>query len=516
MTHPRRWWALVALSLSFLVVGLDTYVLNTALPTLSARLGATTSQLQWITDAYSLATAALLLPAGKFGDRFGRRRTLLAGLALFGIASVVTSQVHTAGQLIAMRAVMGAGAAIITPLTMSVLPVLFPAAADRRRAVAVTTICAMLGMPLGPLLAGWMLTHFAWGSVFLINGPVAAVSLIGVACLVPESSDPAAPRIDWAGAVLSAAGLTAVIYAITEQPGDGWSAPVTAALGGGLVLLAAFVLWQRRARDPLVDLRLLAHRGFSWGSVAFGVVSFAMTGVLFMLTPYLQIVRGADAQLTGVELLPMIGAMLASAALIDKSATRLNIRWVITAGMVLSCAGLALLGLSAESGAGYGVTAAALAVFGLGLGLSLPLAADAVLATLPPAQTGAGSALNRGLQRIAVALAPAVLGSVLASAYRRGLPATAPAVAQGGIAGAHATGSSALIGTANHAYAHGMALAAVVSIVIVAASALLVARFLPAAGDGSARRDGDGADDQVTGPGYAEAGRDANRRRLPC
>jgi MFS transporter, DHA2 family, multidrug resistance protein len=274
---------------------------------------------------------------------------------------------------------------------------------------------------------------------------------------------------------------------------------------------------QRRARDPLIDLRLFASRGFTWGSVAFGVVSFAMAGVLFTITPYLQIVRGADAQLTGVELLPMIGAMLASAAIIDKSAARLNVRWVITAGLLLCGGGLAILSLSAEGGAGYWVTAVALAVFGLGLGLSLPLSADAVLATLPPGQTGAGSALNRGLQRIAVALSPAVLGSVLASTYRRGLPATAPAVAQGGIAGAHATGSGALIGTADHAYAHGMALAAVVSIAVLAVGAVLTAMFLPLApssgGRGSSRRHRDGVDDQVDGPpdhaflpGDAEAG----------
>ena len=193
---PARWWALAALSLSLLVVGLDTYVLNTALPTLSAKLGASTSQLQWITDAYTLAMAAVLLPAGQLGDRLGRRALLLGGLALFGVASVITSQVHTVGELIAMRAVMGVGAAVIMPLSISVLPTLFPGDAERRRAVAVTAICTMLGMPAGPLLAGWMLTHFAWGSVFLINGPIAALSLVGVALLVPESKGETG-RLDW-------------------------------------------------------------------------------------------------------------------------------------------------------------------------------------------------------------------------------------------------------------------------------------------------------------------------------
>lgn len=474
----RRWWALAALSLSFLVVGLDTYMLNTALPTLSAKLGASTSQLQWITDSYILATAGLLLPAGKLGDRLGRKRMLLVGLLIFGVASVITSTVHTTGELIAMRAVMGVGAAIITPLTMSVIPVLFPADADRRRAVAVTTICTMLGMPLGPLLAGWMLTHFAWGSVFLINGPLVALGVLGVAWLLPESRDPAAPRIDGTGAVLSATGLTALTYAIIEQPTDGWNSQVVAALTGGVVLLAVFTVWQFRAPEPLVDLRLFASRNFTWGSVAFAAVSFAMTGVLFVLTPYLQLVRGADAQLTGLRLLPMIGAMLVSGGLIEKSAGRLGVRLVIVAGMAISAAGLGLLTL-AGAGTGYGLVAAALAVFGVGLGLSLPLSADVVLATLPPNQTGAGSALNRAVQRIAVSLAPAILGSVVAGAYRGSL---------GRVHGAQAR-------TADQAYVHGMAHASLVGIGVLAVAALLVARFLP----GNSGRDSDWDGSRVDG-----------------
>jgi MFS transporter, DHA2 family, multidrug resistance protein len=497
MSRPRgarRWWALIALSLSVLVTGLDTYILNTALPTLSAKLGASTSQLQWITDSYTLAMAAVLLPAGKLGDRLGRRRVLTAGLALFGVASVITSQVHTVGGLIGMRAVMGAGAAVILPLSIAVLPVLFPGEAERRRAVAVTTICAMLGMPLGPLLAGWMLTHFAWGSVFLINGPIAALSLIGVALFMPESRDPATPRLDWAGALLSAAGLTAVIYGIIEEPASGWSASVLAALTGGAVLLSGFAAWQLRAASPLVDLRLLASRGFTWGSVAFAAVSFAMTGALFALTPYLQIVQGADAQLTGIRLLPMIGAMLVTAALIEKSARRLGARLVIAAGMLVSAAGLALLALI-PAGGGYGIVAAALAVFGTGLGLSLPLSADAVLATLPVSQAGSGNALNRAIQRIAVVLAPAILGSVLNSAYRgrlagalTGLPPRLRGAATASVAGAHAVatrlpGSGArLVRAADLAYTRGVVQVAVVSIAVLAVSAVLVLLFLPGPG----------------------------------
>jgi Na+/melibiose symporter-like transporter len=218
-----------------------------------------------------------------------------------------------------------------------------------------------------------------------------------------------------------------------------------------------------------------------------------MTGTLFTLTPFLQIVHGADAQRTGAELLPMIGALLVSAAVINSLAARLNIRWTITAGMVICCAGLGVL-TRAGAGTGYWVAALALALFGLGLGLALPLAADSVLATLAPAQTGAGSGLSRALQQIAVALSPAVLGSVLAGGYRRGLPATAPAAARGSVAGAYATHNRPLIVAAGHAYAHGMALAALVTIAVLAVGALLTARFLPAGAQAASRGDGDGAE----------------------
>ena len=350
-----------------------------------------------------------------------------------------------------------------------------------------TAVCTMLGLPAGPVLAGWMLTHFAWGSVFLINGPVVALSLVGVALLVPESAasrEPGAARLDGAGALLSAAGLTAVIYGIISEPVHGWDPSVLTALAGGTALLAAFAAGQLRAASPLVDLRLFASRGFTWGSVAFAVVSFAMTGLLFVLTPYLQIVQGADAQVTGLRLLPMIGAMLVSAVVIGKLSARLSPRIVIAAGMLVCAAGLAVLA-RAPAGGGYGLPALALAVFGAGLGLSLPLSADAVLATLPAGQAGAGNALNRVLQRIAVCLAPAILGSVLNEAYRARL-AGLPSAVTASVAAAHevarrlpATIGRPLLSAADRAYQHGLVEVAVISAVVLAVGAILVLLFLP-------------------------------------
>jgi EmrB/QacA subfamily drug resistance transporter len=475
-----------------LVVGLDTYVLITALPTLSSKLGASTSQLQWITTAYNLAWAGLLLPLGKLGDRIGLRRIVLIGLVVFGVASVAASQAQTANQLIAMRAVMGAGAAIILPIVLAILPVMFPDASERRRAVAITTIGITLGLPVGPLLAGWMLNHFYWGSVFLINGPVVLVSLIGVALWVPESKDPSAPKLDWPGAFLAAVGVTALVYGIIEQPTYGWDTRVLAALGGGLLALVVFVFWQMRARSPLADLRLFRNRTFTWGTLAFAVISFAMAGVLFVLSPYLQLVQGNDAQGTGLRLLPMIGAMLVAAGLSDVFAAKLGVKIVISAGMVIGGVGLFLLSqVTADSG--YGPVALALAVLGVGLGLGLPLAADAVLDALPKNQTGMGNSLSRTLQQVGSSTGAAILGSVLNGGYRSevssavaGLPDQARTAARSSVAGAHAVAAKLpgdmqglLLRAANRAYSYGMSHALWVNAGVMVVSAVIVLIFLP-------------------------------------
>lgn len=492
--HPGRgrWWALAAVAASFLVVGLDSYIVVTALPTFSVKLGASESQLQWITAAYTLAWAGLLLPVGKLGDKLGRRKVLIAGLALFALTSLAASQVTTAGELIGLRAVMGAGAAVIMPMGLAIIPVLFPDEADRRRAVTVTTIGAIVSLPLGPLLGGWLLTHFAWEWIFLINAPVAALALALVILLVPESRDSANPRLDWPGALLSAAGIIGVVYAIIEEPARGWDAQVLASLVGGAALMGLFGLRQRASAAPLIDLQLFRNRLFGWGTAAFAVISFAMTGALFILTPYLQSVQGNDAQGTGLRLLPMIGALIAAAAASEALGVRVGVRLVIPAGMALSAAGLVVLACVTGS-SGYGIVALALVIFGSGLGLGLPLAADAVLGTLAPHQTGMGNALSRSLQSVGVALGTAILGSVLNRTYRNtlaghlaALPPAARNAAAGSIAGAHAVAARLpspaghqLTAAADTAYAHGITGAAAVGASLLVIGAILCAALLP-------------------------------------
>src|SRR5712691_763729 len=243
-----RWLGLAALTSSGLVLALDITILITALPTLSARLGATTDELQWMSAAYTLALAGLMLPAGVLGDRYGRRLLLLAGLALFGISSVVASQMTTAGGLILMRAIMGVSGAIVLPLVQSILPSMFEPD-ERQRAIGFAGAGTFLGLPLGPLVAGWLLTHYEWGSIFLINAPVVVIALIGVWFFVPESKDPNPRKLDWAGAILEVAGVTGIVYGIIEQPIRGWTdIQVAGPIVGGAVLVAAFAMWQLRTR----------------------------------------------------------------------------------------------------------------------------------------------------------------------------------------------------------------------------------------------------------------------------
>jgi EmrB/QacA subfamily drug resistance transporter len=488
-----RWWALAALVISGLVIGLDATVLFTALPTLSSKLGASTSDLQWIAAAYTLTLGGLLLPGGVLGDRYGRKRLLLVGLVIFGLSSVIASQATTAATLIVMRALMGAGAALIVPLSLSILPSMFTPE-ERPRAISVTAAGAFLGLPLGPLVAGYLLTHYDWGSVFLINAPVVALALIGVWFLVPEGKDPHPRPFDWVGGLLAVVGVTALVYGVIEQPIHGWTdARVLGGIIGGALVLTAFVIWDLRHPSPFVDLKNFRNRGFTWATMAFVVTGFGLFGVMFILTPYIQIVLGNDAQGTGIKLLPLIGGVIVGAVVGNVLAARLGARIGIPVGLAVTAAGLVGFSqIGAESG--YGPVAVALAVIGFGMGIALPTSLDVILGTLPPTQTGAGSALTRALQQIAATFGVAILGSILNTAYQAKmgpqiatLPSQAREVALNSIAGAHAIAAhlppparAVVVHAANEAYVQGMAEVMLISAGLVLATAIAVAIFLPA------------------------------------
>src|SRR3989441_3115099 len=488
-----RWLGLAALTISGLVLGLDITILVTALPTLSAKLNATTDQLQWMSAAYTLALAGFMLPAGVLGDRLGRKRMLLIGLATFGISSVIASQMTSANGLILMRVVMGFSGAIVLPLMQSMLPSMFDED-ERQRAIGISGAGAFIGLPLGPLLAGWLLTHYDWGSIFLINAPVVVIGVIGVWVFVPESKDPKAKKLDWIGAILEVLGVTGIVYGIIEQPLRGWTdVQVFGPIAAGAVLVAGFVVWQLRARFPLIDLKLFKSARFSWATVAFTIVGFAMTGVLFILSPFLQIVQGNDAQGTGVRLLPLIAAMMVGAITTDVLVKRFGAKVMVAGGMLGNAAGMIILSRVGVD-TGYALVALALAVSGSSIAFTMVPALDAILGSLPAGETGAGSALTRTLQNIGSSFGAALTGSILNSAYQAGisahlagLPALAQSAAQSSVAVAAAfahrlpgPAGAQLLRAAQEAYSQGMSEVMVVSAAMMITGAVLMALFLPA------------------------------------
>src|SRR4051812_43065835 len=488
--NPRRWWVLAALVMAVVLVGLDATILNVALPTLAGELGASTAQLQWVVDAFVLVLAGLLLPAGAVADRLGRRPVLVAGIAVFTLGSLGAAYSGTTSWLIVARAVMGVGAAVIMTVPLAVLPSLF-AADERPKAVATITVALGLGLPLGPIVGGWLLEHLWWGSVFLINVPLGVAAAVGVALLLPDTREPSPAPVDVLGAVLSTAGLVAVVYAVVEAPGQGWtSASVLSAGGAGVVLLAAFVLWERRTAAPMVDLSLLSRPRFTWGTVSATVAMFAMLGLLFVVPLYLQSVRGFDPLGTGLRLLPVILGLVVGAKGAERLTVRLGARLPVVTGLLVIAAGLGW-GATLEVGTAYGVMAGWLALTGAGLGLTITPAMDAVLGDIPEEHRSSGTALTMALRQVGGALGAAGLRGPASPASTgrldvTGLPGQAAAAAHdsvaGGMAVARALGSPALAGNVAGAYVHAMTVVLLTTAGLALAGALLAALRLPARG----------------------------------
>ena len=531
----RRWWALIAVASSMLVVGLDLTVLNLALPTIANTLHASTSDLQWFNDAYSLVLAAAVLPAGLLGDRYGRKKVLVTSLAVFGASSAACAYAASSGELIAARAVLGLGAAGIMPLALAIIPVLF-SPAERQKATAVMAATIFLSFPIGPLVGGALLDHFWWGSVFLINVPVVVLALIAVAFLMPESRSMQRPQVDFAGVAISSAGLIALTYGFIRAGQDGWSdGPTIATIAAGVVLLAGFLAWERmltrrgereateagaaRAVRPLIELGLFRSAGFTWGTILATLVSFAMFGILFVMPQYFQEVRGLNALGSGLRMLPLVGGMLAGMI----GGTRLQsprrnaaglpgeplagARSMVAAGFAVMAAGL-VVGAFTTVGSGTGYAAAWFALSGLGLGVAMPSAMNAALGALSADRSGAGSALITMMRQVGATIGVAVLGTILSNAYQArlgpaALPAPVAAAARSsvtaGVAVAHRLGSPSLLNTVRVAFVHGMNIMLWVCGGIALASALLALAFLP-------RRTRPAADAESPVPGATETG----------
>jgi EmrB/QacA subfamily drug resistance transporter len=415
--NPRRWQILAVLCVSLFVIVMDNTIVNVALPTLARELDAGTSSLQWIVDAYTLVFAGLLLAAGGLGDRFGRKGALLAGLALFGAFSAAGAFASSTGQLISARAVMGVGAALIFPTTLAIVVNVFTEPRERAAAIGIWTAIAGVGVALGPISGGWLLEHFSWGSVFLVNVPVTVAGIVGTLVLVPRSRDPRAPRLDLPGLALSIAGVTLLVWSLIEAPSHGWiSATTIGGITGAAVLLAVFTWWERRVPAPLLDVNLFRNMRFTAASLAITLGFFALFGFIFLVTQYLQLVKGYSALQAGVRTLPFAIAMVVAAVSSQKVVPRIGTKLVVAAGLALMAAGFAIASTN-DASTSYSVIASAMVLMGFGLGSAAAPATESILASVPREKAGVGSAVNDTTREVGGTLGVAVLGSIMASVY---------------------------------------------------------------------------------------------------
>jgi len=487
-----RWWALGAVMLAVLAVGLDATVLSVALPTLASKLHAGESDLQWFSSGYLLVLAAAMLPAGLLGDRFGRKRVMLVALLLFGLASAACAISQTPGEFIAARVALGVAGAPLIVMAISSLAVLFTPE-ERPRALGIWASVNFISFPIGPIVGGYILSHAWWGWVFLMNVPVALLGLVAVVALVPESKASQRPGLDPAGVGLSSAGLVGITYGLIQAGQDGWtSGTAIGPMLAGLVLLLVFFRWElaltrRPEGQPLVDLGLFRSRSFTWGVVLMALSGVVMVGVLFTLPQYLQGIVGVDPMGSGVRLLPVVGGLILGAFPATVVIRRVGPKLVMSLGFVI----LGLTELWAASttlSSGAGATAAWMAVGGFGLGMVFAPSASVALAQIDAERSGVASGVLQALNKMGGPLGAAVFGSALSSVYQAqlplaGLPASLSTVMKTGLtqglAVAHHLGSATLLHGVQSAFVQGMDAAFLVSAGIAGLGVVLTLAFMP-------------------------------------
>jgi len=430
--YERRWWTLGVLCISLVMIVMANASLNVALPTLADDLHASSSSLQWIVDAYSLVFAGLLLTAGSLGDRYGRRLALNGGLIVFGAASLFAVLSNSSTAVIGARAVMGVGAAFVMPATLSILAHVFPPN-ERPRAIAIWAGFAGFGVAMGGVVSGALLEHFWWGSIFLINVFVVVVALVAGFFLIPKSREKIHAPLDPLGALLSIAGLSALVYGIIEAPDNGWlSTQTLGTFAIAIAILSAFVWWQWKAKEPMLDLRFFRNPRFTAATTAITLVFFAMFGTYFIFTQYLQFVHGYDPLSAGIRMVPWALAYIVSATQSAKLVERFGQRLVVSSGLVIGGAGLATVAVTSSLTASYWWFALGIVIEALGMGITTAPSTGAIMQSLPLHKACVGSAVNDTTRELGGALGVAVLGSLVASHFRSsfgsaiaGLPAKA-------------------------------------------------------------------------------------------
>ncbi|MFG2271171.1 MFS transporter [Streptomyces sp. WAC 01325] len=500
MTGPytRRWWALLVLCLSLLIVVMANTSLIVAAPDMTRDLNLSSSDLQWVIDGYTVPYAALMLVLGAIGDKYSRRGALVTGLLIFASGSVMGSLVDETALVITARAVMGVGAAVVMPATLSLLVAIFPRE-ERAKAITGWTATSGLAIAVGPLVAGWLLGDHAWGSTFLINVPIAVVAAVGALALVPPSKAHGMGRIDYVGGLLSIVSVGSLVYAAIEGPHFGWGpGPVAAAVTAGVGLLA-FVAWELRHPHPMLDVRKFAQRPFGGSMLAVLFFFFGTFGALYYATQYLQFVLDYDALETGVRLLPLAGAVFVGAAVTGRLTPKLGVKAMVATGMLIGTAGVLLL-TRIESGSTYTDFLASLLMLGFAIGLSVSPATDTIMGSFPESELGVGGGANDTSLELGGALGIAILGSLLGTAYRDKLtdlvggqlPHTALDAARDSVGGGLAvaqevaknpTGGAqqaqALVDAVHEAFAHSVAQTSLIGGIIMAAGTLIVLAILP-------------------------------------
>jgi EmrB/QacA subfamily drug resistance transporter len=490
---------LIALLLAAFVINLDTTIVNVALPSLVRQLHASDSQLQWVVDAFNLLFAGSVLVAGSLSDRFGRKGMLLAGLSVFGVASVAGGLVDSPGQLIAARSVMGVGAAMVFPSTLSLISNVFIERGERARAIGLWGAITGAAIALGPIVGGWLLQVSDWRSIFFAMAPVAAIAAVLAARYVPTSRDPLAPRTDRAGFALSTATVGLLVYTIIEAPNNGWgSARTIGSFAVTAVLAAAFVAWERRAEQPMLDVGLFRNPRFTAASASVAISFFALSGFIFLVTQLFQFVKGYGPLSTGVRLLPVASFVAISSVLGARVAVRLGTKLVVASGLFLMTAFYLWVSTSSVT-TGYGTIAAQMIVLGTGMGLTSAPATEAIMGVVPKAKAGVGSAVNDATRLMGGTLGVAVIGSLYASLYAGrltsalpvGLPATVARTAHASVGAALSTAralgsagdprlASAVHSAAGSAFFHGFTAANYLAGGVAAVGAVMALLLLPA------------------------------------
>ncbi len=493
----RRWAVLAIMCAAVFVTVLDGTIVNVALPSLATELGATTRQLQWVVDAYLLVFTGLLLSAGGLGDKFGRKRALVVGLLAFGVTSALAGMSGSPGTLIASRALMGVGAALIFPSTLAVITDQFRDAGERAKAIGVWSASSGIAVAAGPIAGGWLLEHFWWGSVFFVNVPVVVAVVIATVLLVPESREAHAPALDWIGAILSILAITALVFTIIEAPEWGWAS--TRTLGGFVVvaaLLTVFVRFELGAEHPMLPVGIFGNLRFSAATVAITAAFFALFGFIFLITQYFQLVRGYGPFEAGVRTLPVAFSIAGASVLAPLLVNRFGTTLVVRTGLLSMAAGFLWIGLRADTDTAYIEIVGQMILIGLGLGATTAPATESIMGSLSADKAGVGSAVNDTTRELGGTLGVAIIGSVFTSVYVGALDdgsgplASLPPDVQDltresvgaakVIAGRLGDASGAYLDQVNAAFLSGLSVGCYVAAGAATLGAIFVSRFLPA------------------------------------